>query len=139
MINFSYTSDFKLVNTNKYYEWLNDIILSEGRLLGELCYIFCDDDYLLEINRKFLQHNYYTDIITFDYTDGKVISGDVYISIDRVNENSETFGVSFDNELLRVMAHGVLHLLGYGDKENDEIKIMRSKEDEKIKLFHVER
>jgi rRNA maturation RNase YbeY len=112
--------------------------MSEGFALGNLNYIFCNDAYLLNINQSYLQHDDYTDIITFDYTVGKVVSGDIYISIDRVSENSVSFEVSLRNELLRVMAHGLLHLMEYKDKEKEHIIEMRSKEDEKIKMFHVE-
>jgi len=90
------------------------------------------------MNTKYLKHDTYTDILTFDYTDGDIISGDVCISIDRVRENARIFEVDYENELHRVMAHGVLHLAGYGDKTDSEIELMRGKEDEKMKLFHVE-
>jgi rRNA maturation RNase YbeY len=112
--------------------------VSEAFTLGDLNYIFCDDAYLLTINQTYLQHDNYTDIITFDYTVGKVLSGDIYISIERVSENSVSYQVSLQDELLRVMAHGLLHLVGYKDKEQKHIAEMRKKEDEKIKMFHVE-
>ena len=113
-------------------------IKSEDKELGEINYIFCDDEYLLKINQDYLKHDYLTDIITFDYVSGKNISGDLYISIDRVKENAEDFNVSFENELKRVMVHGVLHLMGYSDKSETATAEMRAKEEEKIKLFHVE-
>ena len=138
MINFNYETDYQLVSEKSYSNWISKIVGTEDGEVVQLDYIFCDDAYLLEINNKYLEHDTYTDIITFDYTDGKNISGDVFISIDRVKENAKTFSVSFDTELRRVMAHGILHLLGYGDKREDEAVIMRAKEDEKMKLFHVE-
>ena len=101
-------------------------------------YIFCTDEYLLELNQEYLKHDTFTDIITFDYTDGSAISGDIFISTDRVKENAKEFEEDVLNELRRVMSHGVLHLAGYGDKSKEESKLMREKEDEKIKMFHVE-
>ena len=101
-------------------------------------FIFCDDEYLLKINQDYLHHDTFTDIITFPYEDFNGIAGDVFISVERVKENAAEFEVDFDLELKRVMAHGVLHLLGFGDKSEEEASLMRLKEDEKIKLFHVE-
>ncbi len=138
MIDFQYEADFKLDNESDYSDWLNRIIVSEGKCLKELTFIFCDDAYLLDINQKYLQHDDYTDIITFDYTDDNLIGGDIFISIARVKENARTYKVEVVEELQRVMAHGVLHLMGYSDKTQKDISIMRSKEEEKIKLFHVE-
>lgn len=137
-VNYNYETDFVLSNERVYSNWINRVLLSEGFRARELAYIFCDDKYLLEINHKFLGHDTLTDIITFDYCDGRMVSGDVFISIERVRENAGTFRVQFENELLRVMAHGVLHLMGYGDKSEGEVRKMRRKEEEKIKLFHVE-
>lgn len=136
---YNYLFDFELAEESLYTEWVAKIIASEEAILGEIAYIFCDDQYLLGINQQYLNHNTLTDIITFDYTNGKVIGGDIFISIDRVKENAGMFKVSFIEELLRVMAHGVLHLLGYKDKTDEEAQLMRFKEVEKIKLFHVER
>ena len=138
MINFNYEASFKLANEDSYKAWISAVCESDGFNLGELNYIFCDDAYLLKINRTYLQHDDYTDIITFDYTIGKVASGDIYISVERVKENADLFAVSFENELLRVMAHGVLHLMGYKDKSEEHTAQMRAKEEEKIKMFHVE-
>ncbi|WBU90664.1 rRNA maturation RNase YbeY [Cellulophaga omnivescoria] len=138
MIDFHYETDFNLKGNTKYIDWINRIIASEDHLVGDINYIFCDDAYLLNINQQYLDHDTYTDIITFDYTDGTVISSDIYISIERVKENAADFKVNFNEELLRVMAHGILHLCGYKDKTNEEAAVMRSKEEEKIKLFHVE-
>ena len=103
-----------------------------------MSFIFCSDEYLLDINLKYLDHDTFTDIITFDYCIGNEISGDIFISIDRIKDNADSFNVSFDSELLKVMAHGVLHLIGYKDKKERDISVMRNKEDEKTKLFHVE-
>ena len=113
-------------------------MINEGKLCSELSYIFCDDAYLLEINKEYLNHNTYTDIITFDYSTPNSISGDLFISIERVKDNAQKFGISELEELRRVMVHGVLHLLGYKDKEESEIAEMRLKEEEKLKMFHVE-
>jgi rRNA maturation RNase YbeY len=131
-------SDNEIVNEPLYKDWLLKIISSENKLTGDLVFVFCDDDYLLSINQKYLNHNTYTDIITFDYTNGDTLSGDVFISVDRVKENAMKFEISFEEELRRVMSHGILHLAGYGDKKDDEIKAMRLKEEEKMKMFHVE-
>ena len=125
------------INKTKFSFWLNEIIIEENNSLGDIVYIFCDDDYLLAKNIKYLNHNTLTDVITFDYSKNKLISGDILISIDRVHENSNIFGVQFLNELQRVMAHGLLHLLGYNDKTEIEEKEIREKEDyylEKISI-----
>ena len=122
----------------QYSDWLISIASSEGFEMGELAYIFCSDDYLLRLNQEYLKHDTLTDIITFDYVSGKLISGDVYISLDRVAENALAFDVTYQEELLRVMAHGLLHLCGYGDKTTENQKVMTLKENEKIKMFHVE-
>ena len=108
--------------------WMENIILSEGKKLGTINYIFCDDEYLLKINQDFLQHDYYTDIITFDKVRGKSISGEIFISLQRVKENAEIFQKPYEQERRRVMAHGILHLCGYKDKTPEEQEIMRSKE-----------
>jgi probable rRNA maturation factor len=135
MINFNYEADFSLSDENRYADWISRVILSENKKEGDINYIFCDDDYLHEINLQYLNHDDLTDIISFDYSVGNELHGDIFISIERVKENAEDFNVSFDEELLRVMAHGVLHYAGYKDKsDNDEI-VMRSKEEEKMRLF----
>lgn len=105
------------------------LIKNEHKHPGEVSVIFCSDDYLLKINEQYLNHNYYTDIVTFDYVENSVISGDLFISVDRVEENAGEMGVSFDEELYRVVFHGILHLCGYKDKTNAEKKVMREKED----------
>ncbi|ALM49235.1 rRNA maturation factor [Flavobacterium psychrophilum] len=138
MISFNYETSFELKDENQYEEWLSRVIESEDKTEGEINYIFCDDEYLLQKNIEFLDHDTLTDIISFDYTMGNLLSGDIFISVERVKENAEEFKVSFDDELKRVMAHGVLHYCGYKDKTEHDSALMRSKEDEKIQLFHVE-
>ena len=128
MISYNYETDFKLENENDFSSWITSVIINEGFKEGEINYIFCDDTYLLNLNIEFLNHDTLTDIISFDYTMGKEISGDIYISIDRVIENSEQFKVNFINELSRVMIHGVLHYCGYKDKTDEDIATMRMKE-----------
>ena len=137
MISFNYECDFNIVNEDEFFVWIENVINSENKSLGEISYIFCDDEYLLEINKQYLNHDYYTDIISFDYTENEFVSGDIFISIDRVKENASDYGVSFDNELKRVVIHGILHFCGYKDKSQDEERMMRLKEEEKINLFHV--
>lgn len=137
-IHYNYETGFKLASEFDYSDWISRIVSSEGHTLGELSFIFCGDDYLYEMNRTYLNHDTLTDIITFDYSTGKTISGDVFISIERVWDNAKGFGVEEKEELQRVMAHGVLHLLGYNDKSEEEALVMRAKENEKMKLFHVE-
>ncbi len=138
MIEFFYEDAFRLENEIRYIQWIGKVLESEGYDLGDLNYIFCDDNYLLEINKKYLDHDTLTDIITFDYTDNKVLSGDIFISIERVRENAAMLDVDVKNELLRVMAHGLLHLMGFNDKSESDIVLMRKKEEEKINMFHVE-
>ena len=138
MIEFHFETRFELSNIEKYRGWIRTVCVSEGYGVGDLNYIFCDDSYLLDINWKYLQHDTLTDIISFDYTVGKIISGDIYISVERVRENGNEYKVPFEDELLRVMSHGLLHLAGYKDKKEAHIQEMRSKEEEKIKMFHVE-
>ncbi len=137
-INFYSENDFELGEPERYSKWLEQVILSEDKKLEEISYIFCDDEYLLDINQQYLDHDTYTDIITFDYCVGNILQGDIYISTERVMENAESFKVNFDEELRRVLAHGILHLCGYKDKSETEAEIMRSKEEEKMQLFHVE-
>ncbi|SEP92198.1 rRNA maturation RNase YbeY [Flavobacterium urocaniciphilum] len=138
MISFNYESDFTLDNEEVYASWIETIVESENKFLGEISYIFCDDEYLHAINMQYLNHDTLTDIISFDYTEGDIISGDIFISVERVQDNANDFNVSFEEELKRVLAHGVLHYCGYKDKTDSEAIVMRTKEEEKIKLFHVE-
>lgn len=138
MINFNYETEFELTNEGKYTNWLAAVIQSEGKSEGEISYIFCDDDYLLKLNEEYLNHDTLTDIISFDYSIGNQINGDIFISIERVKENAIDFNNDFDSELKRVMSHGILHYCGYKDKSDADKAIMRAKEDEKISMFHVE-
>lgn len=138
MISFNYELDFTLEQEDIYASWIENIIESENKILGEISYIFCDDDFLHNINMQYLNHDTLTDIISFDYTEGDVISGDIFISVVRVEDNANDFNVSFDEELKRVLVHGILHYCGYKDKSDSDVLMMRSKEEEKIKLFHVE-
>jgi probable rRNA maturation factor len=108
---------------------IKNLINSEKKSAGEISLILCSDKYLLDINIEYLKHNYYTDILTFNYVEGNIISGDLFISVDRVNENSIRFNTSMIQELYRVVFHGILHLIGYNDKTEEEQKIMRGKED----------
>lgn len=128
MIIFNSENDFTLKNSAKISSWIEEVINSNGFELLEINYIFCNDDYLNKINIEFLQHDTYTDVISFDYSLGKQISGDIYISTERVLDNTEKFKTTFDNELHRVMIHGVLHYMGYKDKTEKEKQVMRNKE-----------
>ena len=128
MITFNSETSFTPKNQKKLAEWISNVISSEDFEVGEINYIFCDDIYLHKINQEFLKHDTYTDIISFDYTLGKEVGGDIFISIERVLENAEKFNEVFENELHRVMIHGVLHYLGYKDKTTEEKKTMRLKE-----------
>lgn len=110
-------------------EWLIQLIKSEDFKVGQVNYIFCNDEYLLKVNRDFLNHDYYTDVITFDYVKGKTVSGDIFVSLPRISENAEQLGSSFATELKRVLAHGILHLCGYKDKTTQEAAEMRNKEE----------
>jgi rRNA maturation RNase YbeY len=137
MISFNYESEFILDNETVYADWLSKVISSEIKNEGEINYIFCDDDYLVEINKQYLDHDTLTDIISFDYSIGNELHGDIFISIERVRENAIDFNVTFEEELKRVMVHGVLHYCGYKDKSEKDEQIMREKEEEKMKMFHV--
>ena len=137
MISFNYEIEFQLENEVDYTHWLSRVILSEDKKEGEINYIFCDDDYLLTLNQEYLNHDTLTDIISFDYSVGTELHGDIFISVERVKDNALDFNVDFLEELKRVLVHGVLHYCGYKDKSESEELLMRSKEDEKIQLFHV--
>jgi rRNA maturation RNase YbeY len=138
MISFNYENDFELSNEEQLSNWISRVIASEEKKEGEINYIFCDDDYLLNLNEQYLNHDTLTDIISFDYSMGNEIHGDIFISTERVKDNATDFKVSFEEELKRVMVHGVLHYCGYKDKTEEDEALMRSKEDEKIKMFNVE-
>ena len=129
MIQFFFENIDKITIDSTLAAWLEDIILTEGKKPGDINYIFCDDEYLLQVNKEYLQHDYYTDIITFDYVKGKTISGDIFVSLPRIFDNAETLSKDFDSEFFRVLAHGILHLCGYKDKTDEEISEMRNKED----------
>ncbi|GGF64009.1 rRNA maturation RNase YbeY [Wenyingzhuangia marina] len=130
MIAFNYETDFELVNEKKYSNWISNSIVNEGFEEGEINYIFCDDEYLHKLNVEFLNHDTLTDVISFDYCMGKLISGDIFISIERVQDNAKDLGITFDEELPRVMIHGVLHYCGFKDKSDDDAKQMRTKEEQ---------
>lgn len=127
-------TDFKFRDRRKTNEWLKLAAESEIRRIGNISIIFCSDNYVLDINQKYLQHDYFTDIITFDYCDGDRLSGDLFISVDSVRENSVEFGTEFKDELNRVIIHGLLHLVGYDDHTEKDIKLMRSKENYYLSL-----
>ncbi|CAM1357775.1 rRNA maturation RNase YbeY [Tenacibaculum xiamenense] len=136
MIQFNYETDFKLNDEANTSSWIQECIQKEEGSLGEINYIFCDDDYLHKINVEFLQHDTLTDIISFDYSLGKEVSGDIFISIERVKENASLFNVPFENELHRVIIHGVLHYLGFKDKTDEEKEMMRGKENECLEILN---
>ncbi len=138
MINFNYETDFLLENEEGFSNWITKVIASENKKEGEINYIFCDDECLHKLNVEHLGHDTLTDIISFDYTIGNEIHGDVFISVERVKENAVEYNVSFDEELKRVVVHGVLHYCGYKDKSEKDELVMRSKEDEKLAMFRVE-
>ena len=137
MITFNSETSFTPKNQKKLVKWIGDVISSEGFQVAEINYIFCDDSYLNKINQEFLNHDTFTDIISFDYTLGKEVGGDIFISIERVLENAEKFNEVFENELHRVMIHGILHFIGYKDKTKKDKTLMRTKEDEKIFILNT--
>lgn len=118
-----------------YENWLSKVTALEQKEMGDITLIFCSDEYLLNVNREYLDHDYYTDIITFDYTEDNIVSGDLFISLDRVVDNAQIHTVDFINELNRVVIHGVLHLCGYKDKSEEDEKLMRSKENQMLQLL----
>ncbi|OIQ37432.1 MAG: rRNA maturation RNase YbeY [Bacteroidetes bacterium MedPE-SWsnd-G1] len=128
MIVYNSEINFELFDADLVSDWLSIVIEEEGFREGDINFIFCSDEYLLQKNIEFLNHNTLTDIISFDYTMGKLISGDIFISVERVKENSTYFNVSFNNELCRVMVHGILHYCGYKDKSEEEKSVMRERE-----------
>ncbi|WP_346883443.1 rRNA maturation RNase YbeY [uncultured Algibacter sp.] len=128
MINFNYETDFTLELEEQISSWVSNAIKEEGCKLEEINYVFCDDEYLHKLNVEFLNHDTLTDIISFDYCLGKIIQGDIFISVERVRDNAKDFSVSFNDELHRVIIHGVLHYCGYKDKLERDAKVMRDKE-----------
>lgn len=129
MIQFNYETEFRLENETQLQEWISACIESYDFTEGEINYIFCNDAYLLKLNVEFLEHDTFTDIISFDYTIGKLISGDIFISIERVRENALNFNQTFENELNRVIIHGILHYCGFKDKSSEEKSLMREEEE----------
>ena len=136
MIFFNYETNFVLEEENNFMLWINDVVIENGFEIGEINYIFCDDKYLHKLNVEFLQHDTLTDIISIDNTVGKLISGDIFISVERVKENAKDFNVNFIEELSRVMIHGVLHYMGFKDKSDSEKLEMRRQENEAISLLN---
>ena len=128
MISFNYETDFRLENESVISDWISGVVVSESFKVGEINYVFCDDEYLHKLNLEFLNHDTLTDIISFDYSVGKVLQGDIFISIERVIDNAKDFDVGFSTELNRVIVHGVLHYCGYKDKVEDDAMVMREKE-----------
>jgi rRNA maturation RNase YbeY len=135
MIEFNYETNFQLNTESNIKKWILSCIEKEGFKIGDINYIFCDDTYLHQLNVEFLNHDTLTDIISFDNTVGKIIGGDIFISIERVKENAETFAVLFDDELHRVLIHGVLHYMGFKDKSEEDKATMRNKENECLTLL----
>ncbi|MGC4021990.1 MAG: rRNA maturation RNase YbeY [Cyclobacteriaceae bacterium] len=132
---FSEDVDFKLKSPLKFKKWIESVTKKEKRRVGDITYIFCSDTYLLGLNQQFLKHNTLTDIITFDFSKDRMVSGEIYISVDRVQENADKFEVDSQEELSRVMIHGVLHLCGYKDKSKPDKILMREKEDAYLSLW----
>ncbi len=136
MISFNYETSFQLKDEKSLENWIEKVATNKGFEVGEINYIFCDDAYLLKLNIEFLQHETLTDIISFDNSLGKLISGDIFISVERVEDNAKDFNVSFNDELHRVMIHGVLHYMGFKDKSVDEKEQMRSAENEALSILN---
>ncbi|WP_282148674.1 rRNA maturation RNase YbeY [Algibacter lectus] len=135
MINFNYEIDFNLKGEEIVSKWIIDAISNEGFKLEEINYVFCDDEYLHKLNVEFLDHDTLTDVISFDYSVGKIVQGDIFISVERVIDNAKDFEVEFDSELKRVMVHGVLHYCGYKDKTESDASLMREKEEYYLNLI----
>lgn len=132
----SENTKFDLKAKMKVKKWITDIIKAQGKRVGDISYLFCDDAYLIEVNREYLDHDTYTDIITFDYVEGDVISGDILISVERVEDNAAQFNTTFEQELHRVIIHGILHLLGQKDKSDADAAMMRKKEESALELWN---
>jgi len=129
-------ANFEFSDPKKVENWIIKTIETEKCFTGNVTYIFCSDNYLLDVNRKYLNHDYFTDVITFDYVKNSKISGDIFISIDRITENAKIFDVSRENELLRVMIHGVLHLIGYDDQTDEQEEEIHKKEDFYLNIYN---
>ena len=136
-IDFVYNTDFELSNKEQVSDWVLRVINSKGYKLGNLVYAFFNDEGLKDLNIRFLKHDYYTDVISFDETADQVVSGNIAISVDRVKENSTQIGVDFEEEMHRVMIHGVLHFIGFNDKTSSEKKEIREQEAIALSMFHV--
>lgn len=137
-IDFNYTdAEFLFTDTEKIKKWIEKTIENEHCFTGNITYIFCSDNYLLDVNKKYLNHDYFTDVITFDYVKDKVISGDIFISVDRTKENAQIYNVSHETELLRVMIHGVLHLIGYDDLTDEQEEEIHKKEDYYLDFYNT--
>jgi len=134
-----FTEDVPLpkLEKRKLISWIKNVILKEGKKTGDISFIFCSDDFLLDVNKKYLNHDYYTDIITFDYVVKNKIQGDIFISVDRVKENAKTYKTTFENEKHRILIHGILHLLGYKDKLKEDKSLMTTKEDLYLKELEI--
>ena len=136
MVEFNYETTFQIEDENRLEKWIENVAAEKGFEVGEINYIFCDDEYLLKLNVEFLKHDTLTDVISFDNTLGKLINGDIFISVERVVENAKEYNNSFEDELHRVMVHGVLHYMGFKDKSDDEIKQMRTAENSALLLLN---
>lgn len=137
MINFNYETDFKLLDEAKISKWISTIINNENCKEDEINYVFCDDVYLHKLNVEFLDHDTLTDVISFDYSVGKTLQGDIFISVERVADNAKDFKVEFESELHRVIVHGILHYCGYKDKSEADAAEMRNKENEALALLNA--
>ncbi len=137
-IEYVYNTSFSLDNENKVSKWLKKAVEAEGFFVGDIVYAFFNDNDLKELNIKHLNHDFFTDVISFNDSKGDVLSGNIAVSVDRVKENAVKFKSSFDDEMMRVMVHGLLHFMGYEDSSDEETLLMRSKEDDNLKMFHVE-
>ncbi len=137
-VSFVFKTDFVLENSDQFSSWIQEVVRSEGYLPGNITYAFFNDEGLRDLNYKFLKHDFYTDVLSFDETKEKLVEGNIAISVDRVLDNSKKFKTTFQNEMKRVMVHGLLHFLGYTDANEVEKKQMRALENDKIKMFHVE-
>lgn len=137
-LEFIYNTDYCLSNEKLHSDWIINVVLSENFDMGDVVFAFFDDQEVKKLNKKFLSKNYHTDVISFDETRDRIINGNIAISVDRVKENAVNFKCTFSEEMRRVMVHGLLHFMGYNDQNEESINIMKKKEDEKIKMFHVE-
>jgi rRNA maturation RNase YbeY len=137
MIELFYETDFEISEDQQWINWVVESMKNEGKTIEELNYIFCDDEYLLEINKQYLDHDYYTDVIGFDNSVEDELMGDIFISVERIKDNAEQNGVSFENELARIMMHGILHFAGYLDKDPEDKELMTSKEDQYLATFSL--